>query len=124
MSAPDHKEIAESWLTVQRHWWAYQAMCKLVEASPEEALSLILVVLERASSPNDLADIGSGPLEDLLRLHAIAVIDKVETLAKSNPAMRTALSHVWFSQGDTKLNERLEALGCRIISIKGAGDDA
>lgn len=122
MSAPNRKQIAEAWLTMQRHWWAYDAVRKIVESNPQEALSLIVLLLELANSPEDLSDIGCGPLEDLLRLHARAVIDTVESLAKNNGQLRTALSHVWFSQGDAPLMRRLEALGCQILAVKPTDD--
>ena len=122
MSVPDHKQIADSWLTVQQHWWAYEAVSKIVETKPQEGLSLIVVLLELANSPDDLRDIGCGPLEDLLRLHAASVIDPIESIAANNAQMRTALSHVWFSQGNDSLKQRIEALGCTILKPRGPGD--
>ena len=122
MFTPDHKQIAESWLTVQRHWWAYYAVSKIVKTRPQEALSLVIVLLELANSPEDLRDIGCGPLEDLLRLHAASVIDTIESTAANNAQLRTALSHVWFSQGEDSLNQRVEALGCTILKPRGPGD--
>jgi hypothetical protein len=121
MSAPDHKQIADSWLTVQRHWWAYDAVCKLVETSPHEALSLIFLLVSLADTPELLQDIGAGPLEDLLRRHGAAVIDAVESHAPDNPSLRTALSHVWYREG-AEVGGRLAALGCQSVPTKSRDD--
>jgi hypothetical protein len=120
MPSRDHKRIAQSWLTVQRHWWAYDAVRELCESSPHEALTLILVLVELAETPRLLEDIGAGPLEDLLDKHAAIVIDEIESQVSNNAALRIALSHVWLREGTSEVGRRLVALGCRVVPIKSA----
>ena len=78
MSPQDPKEIARSWLTVQRHWWAYEAVCHLCKSQPHEALGLVLELVNMADSSELLEDVGAGPLEDLLRAHGSKVIHQIE----------------------------------------------
>jgi hypothetical protein len=122
MFTPDHKQIAESWLTIQRHWWAYDAVRHLCESEPKEALALILVMVEMADQPLLLKDIRAGPLEDLLVKRGADVIAEVEARARDNAPLRTVLSHVWISDGSGALNQRLVALGCRVVPIRPRDD--
>jgi hypothetical protein len=122
MFTPDHKQIAESWLTVQRHWWAYDAVRRLCESEPKEALALILLMVDLADQLLLLNAIGSGPLEDLLVKRGADVITEVEARARDNTPLRTALSYVWISDGSGALNQRLVALGCRVVPIRPSDD--
>ena len=81
------------------------------QAGPQEALALILVMVQVADQPLLLEDIGAGRLEDLLVQRDADVIVEVEARARDNAPFRTALSHVWISDGSGELNQRLAAPG-------------
>ncbi len=92
------------------------------ESEPHEALALILVMVEMADQPLLLERIGAGPLEDLPVKRGADVIAEVEARARDNAPFRTALSHVWISDGNGELNQRLAALGCRVVPIRPRDD--
>jgi hypothetical protein len=124
MPTDDYKRIAESWLTVQRHWWAWEAIREVCDSNPREALAIILVLVDQADTAELIETVGAGPLEDLLENHGAAVIDAVESSARDNPSFRTALAHVWLTEsaGSGAVGERLVALGCRVVPVRSAGD--
>ena len=45
MPTDDYKRIAESWLTVQRHWWAWEALREFCDSNPREALAITPVAV-------------------------------------------------------------------------------
>jgi len=120
MTERDPKLLAQSWLTVQRHWWAYQALLDLGRSNPQEALTAILALVELAGTPELLERVGAGPLEDLLEYHGAAVIDEVESRAQTDSALRAALSHVWLTEGvgSSSIGNRLLSLGCRVVPTR------
>jgi hypothetical protein len=122
MSSPDPKEIARSWLTAQRQWWAYETVCHLCESQPNEALDLVLELVNMADSSELLEDVGAGSLEDLLRAHGSTVIHQLEVQAANNAPLRVALSHVWVRDGTTELGKRLVLLGCQPLPQKSHDD--
>jgi hypothetical protein len=67
----------------------------LVRKQPEDAWSTILRLVELAPDDRVLANVGAGPLEDLLCLQPHAFIDRVENQARSDAKFRRCLSGVW-----------------------------
>jgi hypothetical protein len=76
------------------------ALCtadKLVRNDPEQAWEFILRLVAQARDDRDLAYIAAGPLEDLLNLHGLAFIGRVDVEWQRNEKMRRAISAVWLS---------------------------
>jgi hypothetical protein len=116
MNADERQVLATSWLTMQRHWWALEALHRQLKEQPQEAWLTLLCVIETAEDAEMLQTIGAGPLEDLLRSHAEALIASVELEAVANSKLRIALSHVWVRRKrDLEITQRLLALGCQFI---------
>jgi hypothetical protein len=105
----EYKEAIDVWLerhvlisekkikaTSDEGFWAWEAINELVFNSPEEAWLVILELIRLAPSERILADIAAGPLEDLIRNHTDAIIDRVEQEARRDPKFRLCLTGVWY----------------------------
>ena len=114
MTADEQSKLAESWLTVQRHWWAWDAVNRLCHEAPLDAWPIILRLVELADDDKLLGDIGAGPLEDLLKKHGALLLTHVESRAASDTQFRKALSSVWLSDRESDVAKRLLDLGCQV----------
>jgi hypothetical protein len=115
MSSQERNRLAESWLQVQRHFWAFISLDQLCENEPEEAWSVIQLLIDLSDTDDLLGDVGAGPLEDLISNHAPRFVDRIEESARNSPAFKKALSRVWLSEGESPVSRRLLALGCDVI---------
>jgi hypothetical protein len=93
--------------------WASDELRKAVDEDPRRALRVITAAVAAAPNDRDLALIAAGPLEDLLCLHGVQVIDDVERLAANDDRFRRALSGVW---GD---NRMVPAVWARVDAAVG-----
>jgi hypothetical protein len=75
--------------------WAYEDVCDILSKDPEHAWRLTLAMIDRADDPLTLAYVAAGPLEDLLAWHGAAFVDRVVSLASTDPRFREALGSVW-----------------------------
>jgi hypothetical protein len=73
------------------------ALIDLLMSNPDEAFHVVEHVLSKTSDPWVLANLGAGPLEDLLGTGDESAIARVKALAEKYPNAREALSHVWMS---------------------------
>lgn len=101
----DKGEIAEAYLRYfggkqQADRWALETVDAMVTDDPDQAWDLACVLVDMASSDEALAYVAAGPLEELLKKHGPAVIDRVEDMSRGNDRLRLALSGVWISPGD------------------------
>ena len=78
MQRDDVPALVSSWLAVQSNWWAFEALREQITHQPEEAWRTLLQLVQVAESKQLLEDIGAGPLEDFLRLHASAFLERLE----------------------------------------------
>ena len=77
---------------------AFIAMSIAMPASdPEQAWTIILEGIRRASSDKILGIIGASSIENFLGHHGEQFIDRVEEEAAANPRFRTSLAHMWKS---------------------------
>ena len=67
----------------------------LVWEKAGDAWLLILALVERASSEEDLAFLAAGPIEDLVRYHGRTFAERLVVEARGNPRFRGALNYVW-----------------------------
>lgn len=75
--------------------WAMALTDRLCADHPETGLDLTLAALPLCDSPDDVALLAAGPLEDLLAAHGPALIARIEPLAATLPRLRFALSGTW-----------------------------
>jgi Family of unknown function (DUF6869) len=92
-------------------FWTYALFEALAADHPALCLAAIRASLAAADSPEQVALIAAGPLEDLLRAHGTTLIGEVEALAARAPRFAYALTGVWPpEQGQPMLWARLKAL--------------
>jgi hypothetical protein len=91
-------------------YWALEQLTDMCSSDPESAWSVILDIVAKDMSDQILADVGAGPMEDLLCYHG-ALVDRVESCARSNPPFERMLGIVW---GQNRMSEdvwnRLKAI--------------
>ncbi len=74
---------------------------------PDRALAIILEVLKIEANPNMLSYLAAGPLEDLITLDTI---DMIEAEAAKNERFRWLLGGVWYYTAPDELKARLDAI--------------
>ena len=75
-------------------YWTDVLFARLAGGVPGLCLDAVLAVLARCATPDQVAHLAAGPLEDLLHRSGGAVIDRIEAEAPDNPRLRLALSGV------------------------------
>jgi hypothetical protein len=109
-------EIARIWIAQSecpdkdrdRNWSALRDHESDLRAeNPERALAIILEVLKIETNPNMLSYLAAGPLEDLITLETI---DMIEAEAARNERFRWLLGGVWYSTAPDELKARLDAI--------------
>lgn len=78
----------------EENFYAFKVVCDLLEDDPETVWKFILAVLEVNRSATILENLSAGPLEALLKKHAL-MIQRVYEQAKSDPAFAKLLGGVW-----------------------------
>jgi len=91
-----------SW-TVDKEW-------ELIRESPTDGWKLILSILNLDNSNEILEVLSAGPLEDLLSYHGDAMIDVVESEARSNPRFAGLLGGVWRNSMSEVVWSRVQAV--------------
>jgi hypothetical protein len=100
------EEIADTYL---RHFelrqaqdfWAFEEVHGLFERGElEAAWRMTRLLIKKASSDEALAYVAAGPLEDLLYGPGLAIVEWVETAARSDERLQLALSGVWLDRED------------------------
>jgi hypothetical protein len=81
-----------------RHGWADVVVQHLCEHDPDRAVPVIRALVAEAKDEEELALIGAGPLEDLLRRQGPQAIAHVEAAAQADSRFRFALAGVWPSE--------------------------
>jgi uncharacterized protein DUF6869 len=120
MLAHDDLKLVQSWLTMQRNWWAYEALDRLCHDEPDKAWDLVLAIVDAADSNDLLETIGAGPLENLLDKHAPQLIGRVEAALADHPRLARALTSVWLRDDDSDANRRLVNFGCKVVPVSDA----
>jgi hypothetical protein len=109
-------EIARIWIAQNecpnkdrdRNWMALRDYESDLRADdPGRALAIILEVLKIESNPSMLSYLAAGPLEDLITLETI---DMIEAEAKRNERFRWLLGGVWYNTAPDELKARLDAI--------------
>lgn len=91
--------------------WTADIFFELSEAHPVLGLAAIDAVLAACETPEEVALIAAGPLEDLIAAHGAALIGAIEARAADSARFTYALTGVWpQGRGGTLLWARIEAL--------------
>jgi hypothetical protein len=116
-------------------WWAYQRLAQgsrenrkrlslgepaeicagwegagdRINAGGIDALELVVALVDAAPDRAGLALVGTGPLEDLVHEHGVALVTEIEGLARQHAGFSQALRSVWLSAGalDPEVARRL-----------------
>ena len=119
-SPTDVEDLARRWLLNQRarRWdqsrWldldAHDEVTALMVLSddPQPGWDLVRALVRQSENPQDIADIGIGPLEDLLRNHGPALLERTEQLARADPQFRRALHGINTREPITSMLRRLK----------------
>ncbi len=89
--------------------WAWSEVDELVRRDADRGWEITRTLVNKSTSDDALAFVAAGPLEDLLKKHGLAVIDRIENECKENDRLRTALSGVSITP-DRPVFERWYAL--------------
>lgn len=109
-------EIARIWIKQNecpdkdrdRNWSALRDYESDLRAEdPARALAIILEVLKVETNPNMLSYLAAGPLEDLITLETI---DMIEAEAARNEGFKDLLGGVWYYTAPDELKARLDAI--------------
>lgn len=98
--------------------WTFALMDDLTRDHPGLGLAAACAALAACDSPDDVALVAAGPLEDLLTANGAAVIGAVEARAATAPRLAYALTGVWPPEnGAPLLWARLRALTADIPAL-------
>lgn len=105
MSNDTMNKIAEAWVRMYQakedsserdeNFWAYNKLSDLGDQDPEGCFEIIEIIRRMTTDDSVLANLTSGPLEDLLAKHGSLFIDRIERAAKSDAQVRRLLGAVW-----------------------------
>lgn len=111
---PTKEEIIAGYF---RHWsrereeddfWAWvevDELCFSRSEDPTSGLEMVLSLLAVAPSKDAIGYVAAGPLEDLLKYHGPAVIEKIKSEVPTNKRLLYALSGVWLDEQDEVYGE-------------------
>ncbi|HTS17084.1 MAG TPA: hypothetical protein VMP11_05880 [Verrucomicrobiae bacterium] len=85
-----------------------ELMMDAVHDVPETVWPAILKILEHELTPDQIADLAAGPMEDLLAQHGARFIERVEAEAQRNPRLNHLLGGVWKSSMTEEIWERVQ----------------
>ncbi len=101
----NNDELINSWILYNsarknsidrdKHYWAEERLNDLVMNEPQQALTIILELMESDLNEHAFSCLAAGPLEDLLADWGDEIIDQVEELARKNPKFNQLLRGVW-----------------------------
>lgn len=116
------ERLAERWMGFLRdtadsdvgqdhpEFWTFALMHDLARIAPDLCLDAVLAALALCRTPDDVALIAAGPLEDVITANGPAMIDRIEAEAARSARLRYALSGVWpEGSAGTPLWKRIEA---------------
>ena len=75
--------------------WTFALFDALTREHPTHGLAATRAALAACESPEEVAGIAAGPLEDLIAMHGAMLIDEIEALAARAPRFAYALTGVW-----------------------------
>lgn len=103
-------EAADDNVVYEENFWSFEMMEELVEGYPEETFKIIKLILNTNVSNDVLGCLAAGPLEELIRVHGVKMIDAKEAEAVSNIEFNKALGGVWESDIIPEIWKRIIAV--------------
>lgn len=88
--------------------WACMEPVDDVHDDPERAWKFILLAVDSSLCRPHFGVLAAGVLEDLLSVHGLEFIDRVEEQARMNPAFAHLLGGVWQSQMTDEVWSRVQ----------------
>jgi hypothetical protein len=120
MDQDKKNKIAESWIRLhnskqdsteyENEFWSFETIDELIHQEPNDALEVILAIAELCNNEKILANLGAGPIEDLMLYFGPEFIDRVEVEAKKNLKFKRALKSVWLDPEETSVWQRLNKI--------------
>ena len=82
---------------VEEHpcYWAIERFVDLEADFPDLVWQAITEIVQQNPAQRVLANLASGPLEELVELHGPEFIDRIEKSAQSNSDFRVLLQELW-----------------------------
>jgi len=77
------------------HYWAIEKFVDQEADFPAVNWAAILTILSATPPERVLANLASGPLEELIELHGEEYIERIEAECRTNPEFRRLLHGVW-----------------------------
>jgi hypothetical protein len=74
---------------------AFDCIDEMVQDAPSAAVAFIFAALDVCETGTQVAILGAGPLENLLKAHGPAVIRDLESAARKHAKVRYLLSSTW-----------------------------
>lgn len=74
-------QVARAWVQFQTNWWAYEQLSDACFDHPKRAWRFLGEIAKLSCTPALIEDLGCGPLEDFVRLHAPAFITQIAHFA-------------------------------------------
>ncbi|UHQ23974.1 hypothetical protein LVB77_04460 [Lysobacter sp. 5GHs7-4] len=91
------------------HWWAIERTFHCLRREhAEELWGFVLFVLSKSPNERVLSCLAAGPLEELIAYDGKYFIDRIELLARQDPAFRDLLGGVWKNQTPADIWSRVE----------------
>ncbi|MBI1317382.1 MAG: hypothetical protein GC168_00350 [Candidatus Hydrogenedens sp.] len=90
--------------------WAFGWLHDMVEEDPESTWPIILEILRRDIDSKVIETLSAGPVEDLLGMHGVDFIARVEVEARRDPRFAKLLGGVWQGQMSDEHYARVQAV--------------
>ncbi len=112
------KEVAKAWIEMwdieledparNMYGWVDDFEYEAVYENPDLAIDLVLEVLNHAPTDKTKEVLAAGPLEQVLANHGSKIIERVESLAGSNPDFSSLLGGVWQNSMSPEIWQRVQ----------------
>lgn len=118
------KDVAHSWAIIQsleegtdeyaRHEWALRYMGRLIALEPLEAWRVIELIYENNSGNSwVLENLGSGPIETLLRMDGMKVLPLISERLEFDKSFWGVLKHVWSDSLPLEIRKQFDEISQR-----------
>ena len=110
--SPEIREMAEAWITKNESDWTddHEQLVGLIHSAPDQALAVILAIMQLTDDLRILGGLGAGPLEDFLGVHGEDYVDTIRALALEHRRMRVVLDDLWQGAMSKQVWHRIEVL--------------
>ena len=121
MDQPELNRVVDAWIAGHetedgtpehaRNWWAVSQVINWhLDGEADLLWAFIHIAYKRNLSDRVVSVLAAGPLEDLLAKHGPIFIERVEQLARQDPAFNSLLGGVWQNTMTDEVWERVKAV--------------